>query len=189
MASRQSGQWTISGPSAISAIAPSLPSRASSPRKKPGITGIIQRMIPGGETGYIDPATPTPGIIPAIQRVLPGGETGMTAPGVVPTPGIIPAIQRILPGGETGLSWHDYTPGTHGAVVKIWYANGTPFALNQDGTISVQKKNGTIKTYRPYKPTVFGKNPDAAKFIKMAKKHKTMYTELHKVFGRKVYRK
>lgn len=182
MASRQSGAWTISG-------LPESGTAPTAPRRSPGVQAMVQRMLPGGATGYQDPVQKLPGILPAIQRLIPGGQTGMTIPGAVPVAGIEGAAQRAIPGGQTGYQWQDFTPGTHGRVVKVWFANQTPFALNEDGTISVQKKNGTIKTYRPYKATVFGKNPDAKKFLKVAKKHQAMYKELHKVFKHKTVRK
>ena len=103
-------------------------------------------------------------------------------PAAQPESGIMPFIERALPGGQSG---YDLSGGTHGVVIKEWWANGALFQMNQDGTISVLKKNGQVKTYRPYKPTVFGKEPDTKKFIKMAKKHKSVYKELHKIFKTK----
>jgi hypothetical protein len=83
----------------------------------------------------------------------------------------------------------DLTPTTHGVPVKQWVANGVVFQRNEDGTITVQRKDGTIKTYRPYKPTVFGKKVDAAKFARLAKKYRKTYQELHRLFGRKSCRR
>lgn len=79
----------------------------------------------------------------------------------------------------------DVTPTFYGTVVKQWVANGTLFQRNEDGTISVQRKDGTVKTYRPYKPIVFGKKTDARKLARVAKKHRSIYKELHKLFGTK----
>jgi len=79
----------------------------------------------------------------------------------------------------------DVTPTMYGTVTKQWVANGTLFQRNEDGTISVQKKDGTVKTYRPYKPIVFGKKLDARKLARVAKKHRAIYKELHKLFGTK----
>jgi len=124
------------------------------------------------------------GIKGALQRIVPGGETGYTGD-ITRIPGIQGALQRLIPGGETGFTRTDLTPDHHGGVVKSWVANGAIFNKNTDGSITVQKKDGTTKTYRPYKPVVFGKEPDAKKFIKMAKKHKKVYQELHKIFRTK----
>lgn len=82
----------------------------------------------------------------------------------------------------------DITPTYHGEYSKQWTANGVIFQRNEDGTISVQKKDGTVKTYRPYKPIVFGKRPDGAKLARVIKKHRGVYKELHKVFGTKTRR-
>lgn len=128
------------------------------------------------------------GIKGAIQRIIPGGETGFTGD-ISRIPGIEGALQRIIPGGETGFQRTDLTPDMHGGVTKSWSANGAIFNMNTDGTITVLKKNGQTKTYRPYKPTVFGKNPDAKKFIKMAKKHKKVWQELNKIYKKPVRRK
>ena len=82
----------------------------------------------------------------------------------------------------------DVTPTMYGTVTKQWVANGTLFQRNEDGTISVQRKDGTVKTYRPYKPIVFGKKTDAKKLARVAKKHRSIYKELHKMFGTKTRR-
>lgn len=87
--------------------------------------------------------------------------------------------------GPGVFSPKDVTPTYYGTVTKQWVANGTLFQRNEDGTISVQRKDGTIKTYRPYKPIVFGKQLDARKLARVAKKHRSIYKELHKLFGTK----
>lgn len=83
------------------------------------------------------------------------------------------------------FSPRDLTPDYHGAAVKNWFAGQTLFQKNSDGSISVQRKDGTIKTYRPYRPTVFGKKVDASKFARLAKKYRKVYQELHHMFGKK----
>ena len=85
--------------------------------------------------------------------------------------------------GPGVFSPKDITPTYYGGVTKQWVANGTPFQRNEDGTISVQKKDGTVKTYRPYKPIVFGKQLNAKKLVRVANKHRSIYKELHKIFG------
>ncbi len=91
-----------------------------------------------------------------------------------------------LPGG--------ITPGLAGVVehgerpVKTWVANGATFIRFANGKIAVEKKDGTIKVYRPYKPTVFGKRTDVTKFVRLSKKYQKEYTELHKLFGKRTRR-
>ena len=181
---RQSGAWTITtlstaalnklkGGRTMQSVGRAQTKRSVASRqasapvtsmvKDPGLTGFLQRIVPGGETGY--------------------------SPTVEPSPGLVPWTQRIVPGGETGFQYSDMTPGFHGGIVKTWEANGAYFWLNQDGTITVQKKNGQYKTYKPYKPTVFGKEPDAKKFIKRAKKHKKVWEELNKIYKKPTRRK
>ena len=73
-------------------------------------------------------------------------------------------------------------------VVKTWTANGTPFQLLSDGNIVVTKRNGIVKKYKPYKPMVFGKQVDAKKFARLAKKYRGTYKELHKLYGKRARR-
>lgn len=87
------------------------------------------------------------------------------------------------------ISYKDLTPNYYGGVTKSWVTNGVTFQRNENGTITVQKKDGTLKTYRPYKPTVFGKKTDAAKFTRLAKKYRKQYQELNKLFGKRTVRK
>lgn len=184
---RQSGAWTVSTLSAA-ALDKLRGGRTMASAPRAVTTG---RSSPVGSVATPAPAPALikdPGIKGFLERVVPGGETGY-APTVQPEKGIVPWMQRIIPGGETGFEYSDKTPGFHGGVVKTWEANGAYFWLNQDGTITVQKKNGKLKTYRPYKPTVFGKNPDAKKFIRMAKKHKKIWEELNKIFKKPTRRK
>jgi len=55
-------------------------------------------------------------------------------------------------------------------VVKVWEANGIPFARLLDGRIAVQRLDGTIKTYRPHKSIVIGKNPRLGSVLRAEKK-------------------
>ena len=76
-----------------------------------------------------------------------------------------------------------------GQVVAAWVANGVPFVRLADGRICAQKKDGTVKCWRPFKPTVFGKKIDARKFARLAKKYRKTYQELHRLFGRRSSRR
>lgn len=88
-------------------------------------------------------------------------------------------LQGYLPGGIPR------SMETLGAtVVKTWVANGALFGRLSDGRIAVVRKDGTIKVYRPYKPLVFGKKTDGKKFIRLAKRYRKEYKELHKIFGK-----
>jgi len=63
--------------------------------KVKGLRGRIQRLLPGGETGFITP--------PAFSgRRLDTIEPRLRDPGL-PAPGVLPIFQRLIPGGETGL--------------------------------------------------------------------------------------
>ncbi len=88
-----------------------------------------------------------------------------------------------------GMNAGDFTQGEHGRVVKRWTANGAQFQMNQDGTITVKKRNGILKTYKPYKPMVFGKKLKAGMFIRLAKKYEKTYKELDKIFKHKALRR
>lgn len=103
-----------------------------------------------------------------------------------------------LPGLYQGLDYAlgGYLPGgisveqqnqlqLSGGAVKSWSTGTAQFSLLQNGKIAVQKKNGQIKIYSPYRPLVFGKKVDAAKFSRLAKKYRGTYSELHRLFGRK----
>ena len=90
------------------------------------------------------------------------------------------ALGGYLPGGMTPSQQDIYA--MHGGVAYSWNTGTATFSRLADGRIAVQKKNGLVKIYRPYKPLVFGKKTDAKKFIRVAKKHKKIYSELRKIF-------
>ncbi len=73
---------------------------------------------------------------------------------------------------------------TGATLVKTWVSNGVLFGKLSDGKMVVQKKDGTVKIWRPYKPVVFGKRTDVTKFTRLAKKYRKEYQELHKLFGK-----
>lgn len=53
-------------------------------------------------------------------------------------------------------------------IANSWVANGVPFTQMTDGHIVVQRKNGTIKHYRPYKPVVIPKKWNAKSMRRVA---------------------
>tara|TARA_Y100000310_G_scaffold69619_1_gene65151 strand:- start:224 stop:478 length:255 start_codon:yes stop_codon:yes gene_type:complete len=65
-------------------------------------------------------------------------------------------------------------------VVRLWDTAPGPgvtggglyplFAMLADGHIVVQKLDGTIKHYRPYKPLVIGKRPTIQTLVRAEKK-------------------
>jgi len=65
----------------------------------------------------IAPQAPIPGVVGALQRLVPGGATGFQEPGRVPAPGFGGALQRFLPGGETGFLF-DPVLGQYGAGLE-----------------------------------------------------------------------
>ena len=77
----------------------------------------------------------------------------------------------------------------HGTVIKRWTANGAHFEEYGDGTISVLKKNGRVKNYRPYHPKVFGKKLKINAFLSLAKKYEKDYKGLKKIFEKRARRK
>ena len=96
-----------------------------------GVTGFLQRAIPGGATGFTTPfgqtvgrrldviqprgvpVTPVPGIVGIGQRIIPGGATGfeVQAPAVMPTAAM----------GAPGLA----TLGRFGAAVEPTFRSST----------------------------------------------------------------
>jgi len=83
------------------------------------------------------------------------------------------------------FSSKDLTPNYYGGVTRSWMANQALFQKNENGTITVQKKDGSLKTYRPHKPIVFGKRLDPVKLARVIKKHRGVWKELNKVFGKR----
>jgi hypothetical protein len=97
-----------------------------------------------------------------LGKVLSAGKTiaGLGAMVGVPGAGLVSAglgiAQGFAPGKTVGsvggmASMLGAVGGQQGAV-KSWVAGGRPFSLLADGRISVVKKNGVVKTYRPYRP-------------------------------------
>jgi len=86
----------------------------------------------------------------------------------------------ILPGGEPFT-----VPEAPAGFVYGWTANGTPFYTNpMTGHIGCYTKRGMFRYWKPYHPIVFGKRTDGAKLARVAKRHRRVYKELHKLFGK-----
>jgi len=75
----------------------------------------------------------------------------------------IPFVPSIPGFGGDGLmiTGPDFTGGgdfatrQHGAVVKEWMANDTPFVMFMDGWMAARKANGSWKFWKPKKPLVY----------------------------------
>jgi len=66
-------------------------------------------------------------------------------------------------------------------VVKTWNTGTAQFARLLDGRIAVQRKDGTIKTYRPQKHIVIPRNPRVGTLIRADKRMKRLVKGLKKV--------
>jgi hypothetical protein len=83
----------------------------------------------------------------------------------------------IRPSGPTGMG---IMPGGD-QIVKTWHANGIPFWRTLDGWIYVQRKDGTVKRYRPYKSVVLGKKPSSKQINRAINKLKREDKTYHKL--------
>jgi len=84
-----------------------------------------------------------------------------------PTGGLLPGVGGALPSKDT--------------VVKVWTTGTANFARLLDGRIAVQKKDGTIKTYRPQKHIVIPRNPRVGTLIRADKRLERLTKGLRKV--------
>jgi len=73
-------------------------------------------------------------------------------------------------------------PATQG-VVKQWSTGTAQFQRLADGRIQVQKKNGVIKTYRPYHPIVIGKKMKVGTMRRAANRFRTTARALSTVLN------
>lgn len=73
-------------------------------------------------------------------------------------------------------------PGT--TIVKVWNTGTAQFARLADGRIAVQKRDGTIKVYRPQKHIVIPRNPRVGTLIRADKRLQRLTTGLRKVVDR-----
>jgi len=83
----------------------------------------------------------------------------------------------IRPSGPTGMG---VMPGGD-QIVKTWHANGIPFWRTLDGWIYVQRKDGTVKRYKPYKSVVLGKRPSSKQINRAINKLKREDKTYHKL--------
>lgn len=106
---------------------------------------------------------------PIIGPFIPGGgDSSMGSPrGAGQSLATLPGVGGTLPPGET--------------VVKVWDTGTAKFARLADGRIAVQKKDGTIKTYRPQKHIVIPRNPRVGTLIRADKRLKRLVKGLKKV--------
>ena len=94
------------------------------------------------------------------------------------------ALQPMHPG--TGKSMAQL-PGVGGhlpagtTIVKTWNTGTAQFARLADGRIAVQKKDGTIKVYRPQKHIVIPRNPRIGTLIRADKRLDRLVKGLRKV--------
>jgi len=96
--------------------------------------------------------------------VMPQPGTGQS---LVPRGGSLPAVGGQLPPGTT--------------VVKVWNTGTAQFARLLDGRIAVQRKDGTIKVYRPQKHIVIPRNPRVGTLIRADKRLERLTKGLRKV--------
>ena len=83
----------------------------------------------------------------------------------------------IRPSGPTGMG---IMPGGD-QIVRSWHANGIPFWRTLDGWIYVQRKDGTVKRYKPYKSVVLGKRPSSKQINRAINKLKREDKTYHKL--------
>lgn len=100
-----------------------------------------------------------------IQRRTTGGF--MPAPGTGRSMARLPGVGGQLPAGTT--------------IVKTWHTGTAAFARLADGRIAVQRKDGTIKTYRPQKHIVIPRNPRVGTLIRADKRLDRLTKGLRKV--------
>jgi len=127
------------------------------------------------------------GFIPSarsIAKVAGGAALGAAATSV---------LEQVIPGGAISLPHRDTgksiatLPGVGGllpakdTVVKVWTTGTANFARLVDGRIAVQRKDGTIKVYRPQKHIVIPRNPRVGTLIRADKRLKRLTKGLRKV--------
>jgi len=102
-----------------------------------------------------------------IERQLAGRGQQMPHRGAGKGMGQLPGVGGSLPSKDT--------------VVKVWTTGTANFARLLDGRIAVQKKDGTIKTYRPQKHIVIPRNPRVGTLIRADKRLERLTKGLRKV--------
>ena len=89
--------------------------------------------------------------------------------------------------GDRGLAVGRQLPPSH-VIVKTWqtFAGGPIFARLADGHIAVQKKDGTIKHFRPYRPVVIPRKWNARSMSRVAtalKRQRKTATKIMQITG------
>jgi len=127
------------------------------------------------------------GFIPSARSVLGFGAAalaGATAQQILKP--VVQGVKDIAMHRGTGQSISTL-PGVGGmlpakdTVVKVWTTGTANFARLVDGRIAVQKKDGTIKVYRPQKHIVIPRNPRVGTLIRADKRLKRLTKGLRKV--------
>lgn len=97
--------------------------------------------------------------------------------------------QRTKARGRTmnGLQVGQQLPPSH-VIVRTWqtFPGGPVFARMADGHIAVQKKDGTIKHYRPYRPVVIPRKWNARSMSRVAtalKRQRKTATKIMQITG------
>ena len=103
----------------------------------------------------------------AAERQFAGRGQQMPHRGAGKPTGLLPGVGGSLPSKDT--------------VVKVWTTGTANFARLLDGRIAVQKKDGTIKTYRPQKHIVIPRNPRVGTLIRADKRLERLTKGLRKV--------
>ena len=120
------------------------------------------------------------------KTVLPGIKFG---PGHIEDDSIFTTGRSVTtvahPQAGTSLQFRPQTMGLmpdSNSIVKSWHANGIAFWRTMDGWIYVQRLDGTVKRYRPYKSVVLGKRPSSRQVNRAINKLRTEY----KIYGKLV---
>jgi len=102
-----------------------------------------------------------------LDRAVTGRGQQMAHRGAGKAMGQLPGVGGQLPSKDT--------------VVKVWTTGTANFARLLDGRIAVQKKDGTIKTYRPQKHIVIPRNPRVRTLMRADKRLERLTKGLRKV--------
>ena len=91
-------------------------------------------------------------------------------------------IAAFQPGGFQAAMPADMMGGVMPAgVVKTWTTGTANFMMLADGRIAVQRRNGTIKTYRPYRSIVLGKRINVSQISRAVRRLSGLAASLNKI--------
>jgi len=102
-----------------------------------------------------------------VGDLIVGALGGRTIEGQIGAPALFPRGGNMEPGKpiatRNGGGMSLTGAGAGRIVLRRWVANGRPFVMTSDAngknkSIQVQRKDGSIKVYRPFRPIVIGKN-------------------------------